>query len=150
MTLLQTEKQQILELWVCLNLSNAWPWSEIIEWPPPLAPLFYKRNSLSIFLHVRAKNRRVSVRHTYSTCLAAVGRHKNLLFGMQGKNRSQINCIIYLESVLYVCIYTLTDCFIASFVDTNSVIFRQGYFACYLFDIRRILPPMITKKRDTV
>lgn len=31
---------------VCLNLSNAWPWSEIIEWPPPLAPLFYKRNSL--------------------------------------------------------------------------------------------------------
>lgn len=68
---------------VCLNLSNAWPWSEIIEWPPPLAPLFYKRNSLSIFLHVRAKYRRVSVRHTYSTCLAAVGRHKNLLFGRE-------------------------------------------------------------------
>lgn len=68
---------------VCLNLSNAWPWSEIIEWPPPLAPLFYKRNSLSIILHVRAKYRRVSVRHTYSTCLAAVGRHKNLLFGRE-------------------------------------------------------------------
>lgn len=111
---------------------------------PRLLLPFSTNGTLSIILHVRAKNRRVSVRHTYSTCLAAVGRHKNLLY------RSQINCIIYLESVLYVCIYTLTDCFIASFVDTNSVIFRQGYFACYLFDIRRILPPMITKKRDTV
>lgn len=113
---------------------------------PPLAP-FPTNETLSIILRAKKKNRGELV--CYSTWLAAVGRYKNLLFG-RGKNRSQIICIIYLESVLYVCIYTPPDWFIASFVDTNSVIFRQGYVACYLFDIRRILPSMITKKRDTV
>lgn len=112
---------------------------------PPLAP-FPTNETLSIILREK-KNRGELV--CYSTWLAAVGRYKNLLFG-RGKNRSLIICIIYLESVLYVCIYTPPDWFIASFVDTNSVIFRQGYVACYLFDIRRILPSMITKKRDTV
>lgn len=115
---------------------------------PPLAP-FPTNETLSIILRAKKKKKNRGELVCYSTWLAAVGRYKNLLFG-RGKNRSQIICIIYLESVLYVCIYTPPDWFIASFVDTNSVIFRQGYVACYLFDIRRILPSMITKKRDTV
>lgn len=73
---------------------------------PRLLLPFSTNGTLSIILHVRAKNRRVSVRHTYSTCLAAVGRHKNLLFG---REKSLSDQLYNISRERLVCVYLYSN-----------------------------------------